>query len=472
MKRLSLRTIISGILITLLGSLNLSAETQQSASQSDSLVIVFDQSLRKGVLDVWYPRMIDSINGGYFSNATFDWKIPKHQPKMLVTQSRLIWTSSQAALFYNDSAYTKYARHGFEFLIKHMWDNTHGGFFNIRSKSGNYTDEMYGNTKTAYGNAFAIYGLTSYYKLTNDIVALNYAKKTFLWLDKHSHDKVHGGYVDAMTEDGIWLSKIKSGSKEPGASNGSYKDYNSTIHLMEAFTELYKIWPDPLVKARLQEVLTIVRDTFTNKNGYLNLYFTDDWKLISNMDSTQEVIRTRSWMDHITFGHDVETAFLLLEASYALGEKNDTVTLKIAKKLVDQALANGVDQISGGIYDEGYYLPGSDTITILSKNAQWWVQAEGLNAFLMMSKIFPEEKRYYQSYLKIWSYIDNYLIDKKHGDWYINGSNYNPTVIEAPKASVWKGNYHNGRALMNCIRMLKDENEVVEHFSKIRHAAD
>jgi len=468
MKSLSLRIIISVMLVPMLGLSNLSAQTQQSISKSDSMITVFDQSLRKGVLDVWYPRMIDSVNGGYFSNATFDWKIPEHQPKMLVTQSRLIWTSSEAALFYNDSTYTKYARHGFQFLTKHMWDNTHGGFFNIRSKTGTYTDEMYGNTKTAYGNAFAIYGLTSYYKLTKDTVALNYARKTFLWLDKHSHDNVHGGYVDAMSEDGIWLSKIKTDSREPGAGNGSLKDYNSTIHLMEAFTELYKVWPDPLVKSRLQEVLTIVRDTFVNKKGYLNLYFTDDWKLVSNRDSSQEVIRSRSWIDHITFGHDVETAFLLLEASYALGEKNETTTLKIAKKLVDHALANGFNQASGGFYDEGYYLPGSKSITILSKNAQWWVQAEGLNALLLMSKIFPGEKKYYQSYQKMWSYIDNYLIDKQHGDWYINGLNYNPEVIDAPKASVWKCNYHNGRALMNCIRMLKNENEVVDHFSRIK----
>ena len=466
MKKLSLKVILSGMLIILFDSLSLSAQTQQSVSKSDSMISVFDNSLKVGVLDVWYPRMIDSVNGGYFSNATFDWKIPEHQPKMLVTQSRLIWTSSEAALFYNDSTYTKFARHGFQFLTKHMWDNTHGGFFNIRSKTGKYTDEMYGNTKTAYGNAFAIYGLTSYYKLTKDTVALNYARKTFLWLDKYSHDNVHGGYVDGMTENGIWLSKIKTDSKE--SDNVSLKDYNSTIHLMEAFTELYKVWPDLLVKTRLQEVLTIVRDIFVNKKGYLNLYFTDDWKLVSNRDSSQEVIRSRSWMDHITFGHDVETAFLLLEASYALGEKNETTTLKIAKKLVDHALANGFNQTSGGFYDEGYYLPGSNSITILSKNAQWWVQAEGLNALLLMSKIFPKEKKYYQSYLKMWSYIDNYLIDKKHGDWYINGLNYNPEVIDAPKASVWKCNYHNGRALMNCIRMLKNENEVVDHFSKIK----
>ena len=120
---------------------------------------------------------------------------------MLVTQSRQVWTSSQAALFYNDSTYTKYARHGFEFLTKHMWDKTYGGFFNIRSRNGSYTAEMYGNNKMAYGNVYAIYGLVSYYKLTNDTVALQYAQKTFLWLEKHSHDKVYGGYVDAMAQD-------------------------------------------------------------------------------------------------------------------------------------------------------------------------------------------------------------------------------------------------------------------------------
>lgn len=467
MKSLSLKIFIPCMLIALLCSCNLRAETLQSISNSDSLITVFDQSLNENILNVWYPRMIDSFDGGYFSNATFDWKISENQPKMLVTQSRLIWTSSQAALFYNDSTYTKYARHGFEFLIKHMWDKTYGGFFNIRSKQGDYTEVMYGNNKMAYGNSYAIYSLTSYYKLTKDAVALSYAKKTFLWLEKYSHDKVHGGYVDPMNRQGTWLSKVKTDSNKQVISV-SWKDYNSSIHLLESFTELYKVWPDSLVKKRLNEMLILVRDSFVNKKGYLNLNFTEDWKLISNRDSSQDVIRSHSGTDHISFGHDIETSYLLLEASDALGIENDTTTLRIAKKLVDHALNNGFDQSSGGFYNEGYYFPGRDTITILSKNAEWWVQAEGLNALLMMSKIYPEEKKYYQSFLKNWSYIDNYLIDKKYGDWYINGSNYNPRVINAPKASVWKGNYHNGRALMNCIKMLKNGNEVVNHFSKMK----
>ena len=172
-------------------------------------------------------------------------------------------------------------------------------------------------------------------------------------------------------------------------------------------------------------------------------------------------------MDHISFGHDVETAFLLLEASQALGIKNDTTTLRIARKLVDHSLNTGFNKRVGCLYGEGYYLPGKDTITILEKNAQWWVQAEGLNAFLLMSKIYPDHKEYREAFQKIWEFIDANLIDKEFGEWYFEGLNYSPQSKLAPKATIWKANYHNSRALMNCIRLLKNENEVALHFREL-----
>lgn len=339
-----------------------------------------------------------------------------------------------------------------------MWDNTYGGFFNLRSKEGGFIDESYKNEKRAYGNTFAIYGLVSWYNLTKDTTALGYARRTFLWLDKHSHDKEYGGYVDAMDQKGNWI-RDKQGS--------AWKDYNSTIHLLEAFTELYKVWPDTLVKTRLNELLVIVRDAFVNPRGYLNLNFTEDWKLVTNRDSAKDVIYQRRFIDHISFGHDVETAFLLLEASHALGIEQDTLTLKVARKLVDHSLANGFDNETGGFYGEGYYFPDADTITILEKDAQWWVQAEGLNALLLMAKIFPEEPNYLHNFQKIWKYIDTNLIDKEYGDWYFHGLNHHPEAKTAPKSSIWKANYHNGRALMNCIRLLRDESEVANHFREL-----
>ncbi len=460
------KNLLSRVILSLFSILiYFSCPTKPTTDQPDEheFAITFDSLLQNNILTIWYPLMIDSADGGYFSNATSDWKITGHQPKMLVTQARHIWTCSQAAHFYNDTLYTAWARHGIDFLIAKMWDPEYGGFFNIRSKEGTYTKEIFADKKMAYGNAFAIYGLASFFNLSHDSIALDYAKKTFFWLEKHSHDPAHGGYVDEMNRDGSWFSN--ENIKETSQPENFRKDYNSSIHLLEAFTELYKVWPDSLVKTRLEEMLLLVRDTFTNPTGYLNLNFNLKWELISNRDSTREAINKHSGIDHISFGHDVETAFLLLEASHALGIEKDTITLKVAKKLVDHALQNGFCEQCGGLFNSGYYFKEEENITIFNKNAEWWAQAEGLNAFLMMAKIFPDEKKYSEAFEKNWNYISTNLIDPVHGEWYLNGKNYNPDVVNAPKSTIWKANYHNGRALMNCIRMLKGQNEVVENFA-------
>lgn len=447
------------LLLIMISLFNCNQNRKQT--NDEQLIAAFDSCLKKNILATWYPRVLDTVDGGYLSNFSFDWIAGNVQPKMLVSQSRHVWTSSQAAMFYNDTTYTRYARHGFNFLRKHMWDSVHGGFFNLRSKNGGYLDQMYRNQKMAYGNVFAIYGLVSYYNLTKDTAALDLAKKTFLWLDKNSYDKIYGGYVDGMDQDGTWLAKIGK------PVSPALKDYNSSIHILEAFTELYKVWPDTIVKNRLQHMLTLVRDTFVDPEGYLRLYFTEDWKHVTNRDSGLEVIRTRKAMDHISFGHDVETAFLILEASHALNIKNDTTTLQIARKLIDHSIFNGFDQNAGCFYGEGYYMKGSDSITILEKKAQWWIQSEGLNALLLMSKIYPEDKMYREAFEKVWKFIDTNLMDKTYGEWYMEGLNFSPESRNAPKASIWKVNYHNSRALMNCIRLLKNENEVALHFHEM-----
>jgi N-acyl-D-glucosamine 2-epimerase len=456
-------------LLALLFFLQLSvlAITQNATVNEAGMVTTLDLSLRQDILNRWYPLVIDAADGGYLSNFSYEWKPWPNQSKMLVSQSRHIWTSSQAAMFYHNNTYNMYARQGVLFLQNHMWDSTYGGFFNMRSKKGTYTDEVFKDEKRAYGISFAIYGLTSYYNSTKDSIALEYAKKAFLWLDKHSHDSIYGGYFDAMNQDGSWKFHNKRTKSEKYDPTEAWKDFNSSIHLLESFTELYKVWPDPLMRKRLNEMMVLVRDTFIGRKNYLSLYFTMDWKHISNKDSSEQMIRKNKSIDHITFGHDVETAFLLLEASYALGIEHDTATLRVAKNLVDHSLANGYDEKSGGFYNEGYYFKNQTKATILDRDAEWWVQAEGLNALLMMSRIYPNEPRYYNTFLKLWEYIDKNLIDKKYGEWYISGLNTNPNAAKAPKATIWKVNYHNGRALMNCIRMLKNENEVVTHFREL-----
>jgi mannobiose 2-epimerase len=333
-----------------------------------------------------------------------------------------------------------------------MWDSINGGFHTLVSREGKVLSQ-WSEEKTAYGNSFGLYGVAAYYKSSKDTSALNLAKKAFYWLEEHSHDPQYKGYFQNMTMDGTPIPRTDT---IPSTSTVGYKDQNNSIHLLEAFTELYQVWPDPLVKERLEEMLYLVRDVITDNRGNLTLFLYPDWTPVSFRDSTEDVIMKHHNIDHASFGHDVETAYLMLEASHVLGIKNDTTTLRKAKKMVDQALRNGWDDSVGGFYDEGYYFKGEDKIRIIRDTKNWWAQAEGMNALLLMSDLFPDdEMNYYAKFEKMWNYIDTYLIDHEYGDWYSGGLDKDPEQNTRPKGNIWKGTYHHYRALNNCVKTLR-----------------
>jgi mannobiose 2-epimerase len=140
----------------------------------------------------------------------------------------------------------------------------------------------------------------------------------------------------------------------------------------------------------------------------------------------------------------------MLEASAALGIERDTTTLRVAKKMVDHALRVGWDSVAGGFYDAGYYFPDSTHLTIVQDTKNWWAQAEGLNALLLMAGLFPDDSMgYYQKFRRQWSYIDRYLIDHEYGGWYQGGLDKQPLSRQDLKGHIWKAAYHDGRALMN-----------------------
>lgn len=408
-------------------------------------------ALNKELLDVWYPRTVDSIYGGFLSDFDYKWEMEGPQNKMIVTQSRHVWTCSTVAEFYPEKKeyYLEMARHGVRFLKEKMWDSQQGGFFTLVDQKGNVLKSEKGKRimKDAYGNAFAIYGLSAYVRQTNDTSALELAKKTFLWLDKHSYDPQYGGYFQFLEADGTPLKH--------GFQGIPPKDQNSSIHLLEALTELYRVWPNPLVKDRLLMMLALVRDKITTPKGNLQLFLNEDLSPLSYRDSTDDV-RKKCWtLDHISFGHDVETAYLMLEASEVVGLKNDTLTLRKAKKMIDHSLLYGWDNMTGGFYEAGYYFKGQDTVTIIKDTKNWWAQAEGMNSLLMMAELFPNDAHDYKLLFQTeWDYINTYMIDHVHGDWYPNGIDKEPEEKLAMKSQIWKCNYHNSRALMNCMKRL------------------
>lgn len=429
-------------------------------NENQQLIDEMSQSLKKEILDIWYPTCIDTVEGGFLTNFSYDWKALDFQNKMIVTQARHVWTTSVVSKFYHDDTYRQIAAHGFHFLKNKMWDSEYGGF--ITSYGETFPPVMH-DEKLAYGNAFAIYALAAYYSASKDTTALSLAKKTFYWLEKYSHDPEYKGYLNILNRDGSWSSSRYS-DRTPGLLSGAgLKDQNTSIHLMEAFTELYRVWPDSLLRERTIELLLLIRDRITNPAGYMTLFFERNWTPVSFRDSAETVRKMNRHFDNVSFGHDVETAYLMLETSHVLGLETGSRTLSVAKKMVDHALANGWDNENGGIYYEGYYFEDSDSITIINKSKQWWVQAEGLNAFLLMSKLFPDEKKYVDAFKKQWEYIKKYLIDHEYGDWYVEGLDINPSAWKSLKAQSWKGNYHNVRALINCIHMLKGEFDLIQH---------
>jgi mannobiose 2-epimerase len=412
----------------------------------------------------WYPLSIDTLDGGFLTDFDYSWKLDGRQDKFIVTQARHVWSTANAGMFYQkDNVLRKVSAHGVQFLKDKMWDKEYGGFYDLVTRQGEPIKEDGVILKRAYGNAFAIYGLAVYYRASGDTAALKLAQETFWWLEKHSYDPHYGGYFQTMARDGV---PFQEGYFPPKSENRFQnrnrfvppKDQNSSIHLLECFTELYKVWPDSILKERLSSQLRLIRDVITTEKGYLTLFSRRDWTPISYRDSAVDVRERNYGSDHVSFGHDVETAYLMLEASEALGIKNDTTTLRIGKKMVDHALRNGWDNEHGGLYDGGYYIPGKEHPVIVIQTKEWWPQVEALNAFLMMAEMFPQDElHYYEKFCKEWSYCKQYLIDYEYGGWYVGGVDVEKNMKYSPKGSIWKGNYHTSRGLINCITMLKSQ---------------
>ncbi len=400
--------------------------------------------LKDRMLDVWYPRAIDSIDGGYLSVLDDRWRPKDDQGKFIVTQARHLWTLSVAMERYEDKVFSEGARHGFEFLRDKMWDPEFGGFYDFRTKDGGIPEGQAANDKRAYGNSFAIYGLSAYARASGNEEALELAKEGFRWLEAHSYDSVYGGYNQFLTREGVPYHKAYDNIPY----YQYFKDQNYSIHIMEAYTELYRLWPNDTLKKKLTDLFYLIRDEITNKDGHMTLFFYQDWSPVSYKDSAQVTYR----FDHVSFGHDIETAYLLLEASNALGIYDKT-TLDKTKLMVDHSL-KGMDREVGGLFEKGYYF--ANELTIVDSTKSWWPQVEGMNSLLLFYSLFPEQEQYREAFISLWDYCDQYMIDWENGGWYTKGVDKEPMSKTSNKGDYWKGPYHTTRSLINCIDLLEN----------------
>ena len=231
------------VIFSLLICSNLSAQVVPDTTERLRIADEMETTIQQ-MLHAWYPQNMDTMYGGFLTEFTYDFKPTSNQNKFIVTQARHTWSTSKAALRYpNDVYYKTLAANGYKFLRDVMWDKTYGGFYTMVDRKGNVID----STKNAYGNAFGIYAIAAYCQLTNDPDAVYFAQEAFMWLEKHSHDPIRKGYYQHMRRDG---TPIQRTANTPATAETGYKDQNSSIHLLEAFTELYAVWPNDLLRER------------------------------------------------------------------------------------------------------------------------------------------------------------------------------------------------------------------------------
>jgi cellobiose epimerase len=433
MKRESIKPVwVAACLGVLVGTCSANAAdaaaTQPAKSEYLRIAEEAEANLQSQILVKFFPMAADEKGGGFFENYGLDWTRQPGEGKSIVYQSRLTWTSAQAAQHFPAKAdmYLAMTRRGAAFLAGNMWDKEGGGFFWTIDREGKPTEPL----KQMYGHAFGIYALAASYQATKDPATLELAKKAFQWMEAHAHDGKYLGYFENIGPDGKPASAGRGNAVGAGAGQ---KSMNTGIHILEALTGLYQVWPDPLLKERVQEMLEICRTRFYTEPGYLIQFLSTDWQRTLSPDS---------------FGHDVEAGFLMVEAAEALGQGDDARNWTAARHLVDHALQYGWDKDRGGLYDSAVISAEGIVTGEVRTEKIWWVEAEQLNALLLQHERFGREtSSYWDAFVKEWDWIRKSQVDPVHGGWW-------PTVradgspVSRVKADMWTECYHQGRAML------------------------
>ncbi|MFO0930821.1 MAG: AGE family epimerase/isomerase, partial [Gemmataceae bacterium] len=288
--------------------------------------------------------------------------------------------------------------------------------------------------KHVYLNSFALYGLVAYHQATSDERALAAARDLFRVLEAKAHDRRHGGYVEFFTED--WRPVTDPNESGYIGATGT-KTYNTHLHVLEALTALYRVWPDPLVRQRLAELLVVNTQTVRHPTVFCNI---DGWRPDWRMIETPQNLRA-------SYGHDVECAWLVLDAGRALG-LSPRLLRGWAEGLCGNSLKFGYDRRHGGFYYTGPPgQPSDDT------RKEWWVQAEALVAMLEMHRLTGRAE-YYGVFAQTLDFVEKHQVASDGSWWATRAADGAPRGDQ--RTSMWQGAYHNGRAMLLCAGLLDE----------------
>ena len=380
------------------------------------------KELTENILPYWTSKMCNPA-GGFYGRISGNEETDLSAPVGNIMTARLLWTFSSAYRLFKDSAeaegYLAMATRAKDLIISRFYDPEYGGTYWSLNPDGTPLDTK----KQIYAIAFTIYGLAELNRATGDAKALEYAIKLFNSIEDHSFDTEKDGYFEAFTRTWDTIEDMRLSDKDANES----KTMNTHLHVLEAYTCLYRVWKNSRLEERLRGLIGIFEKHILGPDGHLRLFFDDDWN---------------SGYDIVSYGHDIEASWLIHEAALVLG---DEAVIRRIEKLVPAiaaAAGEGFSPEGGMIYEKN----AEET----DRDRHWWVQAETVVGYLNLWDHFGTQEGL-ENALTCWDFIKVNLIDRENGEWFWSLREDGTVNRDDDKAGFWKCPYHNGRMCMEII---------------------
>lgn len=382
------------------------------------------EHLVNSIIPFW-KSMKDDEFGGYYGMMDYDLNLDKKAEKGCILNSRILWFFSNAYKLLGDKSLLTYATHAFDFCMTHCMDHENGGIY----WSLNYNGTVLDSTKYTYNHAFAIYALSSYYSVTGNCEALAKAVELFELIESKCRDAI--GYVEAFDE------KFQPIENEKLSDNGviAHKTMNTLLHVFEAYTELYRVTKEKKVAQRMKWIMnTIAEKVFNLTKRRQEVFFDNQMKSILDIHS---------------YGHDIETAWLVDRGCEVLGDVTYTSKMRKITDILEEEIFM--------IAFDGHSIANECKKGIINTSRIWWVQAEAMVGFMNGYEKDKSKLHYLDAVIKIWEFIKEHIIDTRAGsEWFWEVDVHGNPFSKKPIVEPWKCPYHNGRMCFELIRRLED----------------
>lgn len=376
------------------------------------------KELTENILPYWMGKMTNP-DGGFYGRIDGLENLDPESPVGNIMTARMLWTFASAYRLLGNQEYLDMALRAKDFIISNFYDPELGGTYWSLSSDGTPLDTK----KQIYAIAFTIYGLAELNRATGDGQALEYAIKLFNSIEDHSFDADKDGYFEAFTREWAPIEDMRLSDKDANES----KTMNTHLHVLEAYTCLYRVWKNELLEERLRGLISIFEDKILGTDGHLKLFFDDDWNCN---------------YDIFSYGHDIEASWLIHEAALVLGDPEVLERIEKIVPHIAEAASEGFTPEGGMIYER----VGEE----IDRDRHWWVQAESVVGYFNLWDHFGSRKDL-ENALMCWDFIKANIIDKENGEWFWSLRADGSINRDDDKAGFWKCPYHNGRMCMEII---------------------